>query len=81
MTGTTTQMMVDLADLMRRPAAENRAQIHLRLARMSIAVTAFAFGCAFAALLYAKAGTWCFLIPPLIGMAMLASPEASVPPK
>jgi hypothetical protein len=72
--------MIDLADLMRGVPADARAAIHLRLSRMSASVTAFAAGCAAAALIYAKQGIWCFAIPPLLAACTLWLGE-SVPEK
>jgi uncharacterized membrane protein YoaK (UPF0700 family) len=66
MTGNTIQIMIDLADLMRGVPADARGAIQLRLSRMSSSVTAFAMGCAAAALIFAKQGIWCFLIPPVV---------------
>ncbi len=67
MTGNTTQIMIDLADLMRGVPADARSAIRGRLSRMSGSVAAFAAGCAAAALMYAKQDVWCFLIPPILG--------------
>ena len=80
MTGNTIQIMIDLADLMRGVPADARAAIHMRLSRMSAGVTAFAAGCAAAALIYAKQGIWCFAIPPLLAACTLWLGE-SVPEK
>jgi uncharacterized membrane protein YoaK (UPF0700 family) len=66
MTGSTTQIMIDLADLMRGVPADARNAIRPRLSRMSSSVAAFAAGCAAAALIYARQGVWCFLIPPIL---------------
>ena len=66
MTGNTVQIMIDLADLMRGVPADARGALKLRLSRMSSSVTAFAAGCAAAALIFAKQGIWCFLIPPVV---------------
>jgi uncharacterized membrane protein YoaK (UPF0700 family) len=71
MTGNTIQIMIDLADLMRGVPAATRGPIRTRLSRMSISVTAFAAGCAAAALIYAKQGIWCFLLPPVIAACTL----------
>ena len=65
MTGNTTQIMIDLADLMRGVPAD--ARVRSRLAQMSGSVAAFAAGCAAAALIYAKQDVWCFLLPPIVG--------------
>jgi len=67
MTGNTTQIMIDLADLMRGVPAESRNSIRARLSRMSANAAAFAAGCAVAALIYARYDVWCFLIPPMVG--------------
>jgi uncharacterized membrane protein YoaK (UPF0700 family) len=67
MTGSTTQIMIDLADLMRGVPADARNAIRSRLSRMSGSVAAFAAGCAAAALIYAKQDVWCFLLPPIVG--------------
>jgi uncharacterized membrane protein YoaK (UPF0700 family) len=80
MTGNTTQIMIDLADLLRGVPAEARIAIHARLARMTSAIVAFAAGCAVAALLYAKQGVWCFALPPLVAIWTLWMKESS-PPK
>ena len=70
MTGSTTQIMIDLADQM-LGQAEGRQARRLRLSRTLCAVGAFAFGCAAAALLYAKIGMWDFAVPPVIGALTL----------
>jgi len=80
MTGNTIQIMIDLTDLMRGVPADVRAAIHSRLSRMSAGVTAFAAGCAAAALIYAKQGIWCFAIPPLVAACTLWLGE-SIPEK
>jgi uncharacterized membrane protein YoaK (UPF0700 family) len=77
MTGNTIQIMIDLADLLRGVPTEARAAIRLRLSRMSVSVTAFAAGCAAAALIYAKQGIWCFVLPPLIAACTLWLGESS----
>jgi uncharacterized membrane protein YoaK (UPF0700 family) len=71
MTGNTIQIMIDLADLVRGVPADAREAIHSRLSRMSAGVTAFAAGCAAAALIFAKQGIWCFAIPPLVAACSL----------
>jgi uncharacterized membrane protein YoaK (UPF0700 family) len=71
MTGNTIQIMIDLADLARGVPSDARAAIHSRLSKMSVGVTAFALGCAAAALLYAKLDIGCFAIPPLVAVCTL----------
>ena len=72
MTGTTTQIMIDIADLLRgaRTEAEEseKASAKARLRKMCANVLAFAFGCAAGALLYARFHNWCFIAPPLLAL-------------
>jgi len=70
MTGTTTQIMLDLADMIYAPkAAETKSGS--RLWQMSINILVFAIGCGGAALLYTQFGTWCFLLPPILASLSL----------
>jgi uncharacterized membrane protein YoaK (UPF0700 family) len=70
MTGTTTQIMIDLADLMHAdPATQSRSPSKLGL--MSLNVLLFALGCGAAALLFLKFRVWCFLWPPVLGALAL----------
>jgi uncharacterized membrane protein YoaK (UPF0700 family) len=66
MTGTTTQIMIDLADIIYAREAPD-AKIGTRVAKMSKNVVIFAVGCGLAALLYMRFGVWCFVLPPLLG--------------
>jgi uncharacterized membrane protein YoaK (UPF0700 family) len=69
MTGTTTQIMLDIADrIYPRPGVEAPPA---RLMQMSINVVVFAIGCGAAALLYARFGVWCFVVPPVVALASL----------
>ncbi len=76
MTGNTIQIMIDLADLLRGVPPAAREAIRGRLSRMVISVTAFAAGCAAAALIFAKQGIWCFLLPPIIAACTLSLGES-----
>jgi len=71
MTGTTTQIMLDLADLMGSVSPEVRTTLKTRLGRFSATVAAFAGGCALAAVTYSHFGMWCFWIPPLLTLGSL----------
>jgi uncharacterized membrane protein YoaK (UPF0700 family) len=71
MTGNTTQVMIDLADLLRPQSPEASATVRARLRRLSASVAAFAIGCSTAALLFALRGVWCFLVPPILGLCTL----------
>ena len=69
MTGTTTQVMLDIADtIYPRQGAEQQTS---RLIQMSTSVAVFAAGCGVAALLYARFGVWCFVVPPVVGALSL----------
>jgi uncharacterized membrane protein YoaK (UPF0700 family) len=71
MTGTTTQIMIDLADMIQAPKSDNAERPGARLLRMSTNIAVFAAGCAAAAVLYARVGVWCFVVPPVLGFAAL----------
>jgi uncharacterized membrane protein YoaK (UPF0700 family) len=69
MTGTTTQIMLDVADrIYPRQGAEAPPA---RLIQMSINVVVFAAGCGVAALLYARFGVRCFVVPPVVAVLAL----------
>jgi uncharacterized membrane protein YoaK (UPF0700 family) len=72
MTGTTTQIMIDLADMIYSRAAPD-GQTRARTMKMSGNVIVFALGCGAAALLYARYGVWCFAVPPLLAAVSLLS--------
>ena len=74
MTGNTTQAVLDLVDMM-RPGTD-RATAWVRLQRLLMSVTGFAAGCAAAALSFWLTGVWCFVVPPVLGVAALAIPPA-----
>ena len=69
MTGTTTQVMLDIADLV---YPREGAQVQTgRLIQMATNVVVFAIGCGTAALLFARFSVWCFVVPPLVGALSL----------
>lgn len=76
MTGTTTQIMIDLADMLRGLPPEGCDAAHARVKRMSLAVGSFATGAAVAAILFHAVGIWCFVVAPVVG----ALARISVPP-
>ena len=82
MTGTTTQIMLDLGDLIGGTAPEARPALIARLKRMAAAVAVFAAGCAAAALGFAFGNVWCFAVPPVIALfallLRLAAPDEEV---
>jgi len=68
MTGTTTQLMIDIADRIRGVPAEQREAVRSRMRQMSLAVASFASGAALAALLFHVTGMWCFWVAPLVAL-------------
>lgn len=79
MTGTTTQIMLDLADLVAGTGGEDKSAAIARLKRMSLGVLAFALGCALAAAAYILSPIWCFAVPVIFAalafVANVATPE------
>jgi uncharacterized membrane protein YoaK (UPF0700 family) len=69
MTGTTTQVMLDIAD---RIYPRQGAQVQTaRLIQMATNVIVFAIGCGAAALLFMRFGVWCFVVPPALAVMSL----------
>ncbi len=77
MTGTTTQMMIDVADLLRGLPPDARAAAKARLGKMAMNVGAFALGCAAGAALFAVAGNACFAAPPLLALVPVLMPDSA----
>jgi len=77
MTGTTTQIMLDFADLLHGISGEQRAGAKQRLARMATSLAAFAAGCALGALAYVSLGMWGFVFPPLLVLVVCLSPSTA----
>jgi uncharacterized membrane protein YoaK (UPF0700 family) len=70
MTGTTTQVMIDLADRIYAPT-RTESQAGARLVQMSTNILFFAIGCGAAAALYSRFGIKCFVVPPIVGILQL----------
>lgn len=64
MTGTTTQIMLDMADLLAGKHSDDLKTVRDRLRRMGFSVLAFALGCACGALAFMLSPVWCFAVPP-----------------
>jgi uncharacterized membrane protein YoaK (UPF0700 family) len=71
MTGTTTQVMIDLADRIHAPSGTEYQSVARRLVQMSRSMLCFALGCGAAALLYNCVGIKCFVVPPIVGSVSL----------
>jgi uncharacterized membrane protein YoaK (UPF0700 family) len=78
MTGTTTQIMIDIADLIRGMPGVARDAIKSRLRRMCVAVVTFAAGAAAAALLFHMIGSWCFALPPVVAFLARIAAKSSL---
>jgi uncharacterized membrane protein YoaK (UPF0700 family) len=66
MTGTTTQIMIDIADLIKGMSSEATAAAKTRLSKMIPNVVGFAVGCAAGAFIYSEFSMWCFVVPPFL---------------
>lgn len=78
MTGTTTQMMIDIADMIRGVPRVARDAIRSRLRRMGAAVAGFALGAAAGALLFHAIGKWCFALPPVVAFLSRITAKSSL---
>ncbi|WP_321376541.1 DUF1275 family protein [Rhizobium sp.] len=80
MTGTTTQIMLDAAELLHGNPSMNRPVVIKRMTRMIVNLVAFALGCGVAAFALIAFGIWCFVLPPLVQVLAFftetAEPEA-----
>jgi len=76
MTGTTTQIMMDLGDVIHGLVPDKAPATRQRLKQMSVSVLAFAFGCALGAVLYALLGVLCFWLPPVLVFLTLPMRQA-----
>jgi uncharacterized membrane protein YoaK (UPF0700 family) len=76
MTGTTTQIMMDLGDLVHGLAPEKAKATRERLGGMTVSILAFALGCTLGALFYAWLGVLCFWIPPTLVLGALSMRKA-----
>lgn len=67
MTVTTTQIMLDLGEMLHGLPPEKAATIRTRLKAMTASVALFASGCGLAALLFVEINKWCFCVMPILG--------------
>jgi uncharacterized membrane protein YoaK (UPF0700 family) len=78
MTGTTTQIMIDIADMIRGVPGAAGDAMRSRLRRMSVAVASFAVGAAAGALLFHAIGSWCFALPPVVAFLARITAKSSL---
>lgn len=69
MTGNTTQVTLDLVDLLRGLPPEKAPEVKARLGRMGTSILWFALGCGVSAGLYAWVGFWGLAVPVVVGAA------------
>jgi uncharacterized membrane protein YoaK (UPF0700 family) len=74
MTGSTTQAMLDLADLFAGVPGEQTAAVKTRLLRLAASILSFATGCGVAALLFHLFGMVSFLVPPVLVLLVMLHP-------
>jgi uncharacterized membrane protein YoaK (UPF0700 family) len=72
MTGNTTQVALDMADLLRGVDPAEAATIRGRLGRTVRTILGFTVGSAAGALSYAFVGFWCLAVPVVVGAAAVA---------
>jgi uncharacterized membrane protein YoaK (UPF0700 family) len=74
MTGTTTQLMIDISDLATgKLEPEARSVVLQRFRAMAVAVVSFGLGCAVAATGFINFGMKVFLVPPLVAAVSLVA--------
>jgi uncharacterized membrane protein YoaK (UPF0700 family) len=78
MTGTTTQIMIDIADMIRGVPVAAGDAMRSRLRRMCVAVASFAAGAAAGALLFNATGSWCFVLPPVVALLARITAKSSL---
>lgn len=76
MTGTTTQIMLDLADLLADRKADEVAAAKARIGKMAAAVITFALGCGFGAAGYMFAPAAAFALPAILAATALFASTA-----
>jgi len=66
LTGPLTQMMIDVADLVRGVPPAEKIALKARISTIATNIASFAAGCGISALLFSQVGMWCFLVPPVL---------------
>lgn len=80
MTGNTTQVMMDIGQLLSGLDKEARANAVTRLKKIAPAIVIYAMGCAMGALAFVQLGMWGYLISPfLVASTLMFSGETSIP--
>lgn len=77
MTGTTTQIMLDLADKLHGISSEQKTAVDARLMRMATNVGAFALGCGCGALFFSVVSVKCFALLPVVALLTYGHEDAN----
>lgn len=81
MTGNTTQLMIDLTDVVLGTSDDKARDAALaRLKRIAATLATFVAGCAVGAALFAYTSMWCFAVPPLVALATVLIRADFAPP-
>lgn len=66
MTGSTTQLMLDIGELFFKPSNDKKAQIYKHVKLILPTIFGFALGCTIAAIIYHFLFLWLFIFPPIL---------------
>jgi uncharacterized membrane protein YoaK (UPF0700 family) len=66
LTGPLTQMMIDVADLVRGVTPAEKTILKDRISPIITNVISFAIGCGISAILFSQIGMLCFIVPPIL---------------
>ncbi len=80
MTGNTTQIMIDIIDSLRVLPEAQRGPVRARLPKLVAGMAAFIVGCAGGAGVFAWAGIWCFVVPPVLALGAVLLRVETPPP-
>jgi len=76
LTGPLTQMMIDIADLVRGVTPKEQAILKDRISPIITNVISFAIGCGISAVLFNQVGMWCFIVSPILAFIPIVIGEA-----
>ena len=76
LTGPLTQMMIDVAALVRGVSPKERAILKANVSTIITNVLSFAIGCGISAVIFSQVGMWCFIVPPVLAFIPIVIGEA-----
>ncbi len=80
MTSNTAQIMIDLVDALLDPPGKKRDVAWEQSRAIATTIGGFIAGCAAGAFLFDRAGTWCFVLPPVVALAAALATLKAAPP-